>query len=117
MFVIGPTLYTDGSLISGFESGEMVTKIMTRKFPMVPNVKMGVSDVRDVAQAHLLALEMPGAIDHRVICCGKPRWFVDIVNFFAEAKPQLNIPVRKMPSCFVWIASLCSPTMKRARKT
>ena len=35
MFIIGPTLYTDASLIEGFESGVLVRKIMTGAFPMV----------------------------------------------------------------------------------
>jgi len=116
MFITGPTLYTDGSLINGFESGELVVKIMTKKMPVVPNIKMGLSDVRDVACAHLLALEKPNAFDHRIICSTKTYWFVEIIDMFAKAKPELKIPVKTLPSCFVWIFSLCMPPMRNMRK-
>jgi len=116
MFIVGPTLYTDSSLIAGFESGSMVVKLMTGKFPMVPQLRMGVSDVRDVAKAHLLAMEKPEAANKRFIVASKTRWFKDIVSLFAQAKPELKIPVRKMPSCLVYIAALCSPPMNMAKR-
>lgn len=115
MFITGPTLYTDSTLIKGFESGEMVVKIMAGKFPMVPNLRMGVSDVRDVAKAHLLALEKPEAANQRFICCGETLWFPDIVALFSEAKPEFKIPTKTMPSWLVYVASLCSPAMNRAK--
>jgi len=116
MFITGPTLYTDSSLINGFESGELVVKIMTGKFPMVPNLRMGISDVRDVAKAHLLALEKPEAVNQRFICCGEAHWFPDIVALFSQAKPVLKIPTKTMPSWLVYVASMCSPAMNRAKK-
>jgi len=115
MFITGPTMYTDSTLIKGFESGELVVKIMTGKFPMVPNLRMGVSDVRDVAKAHLLALEKPEAANQRFICCGETRWFPYIIALFSEAKPELKIPTKTMPSWLVSIASMCSPAMNRAK--
>merc|ERR1719359_1441743 len=82
---------------------------------MLPNLRMGISDVRDVAKAHLLALEKPEAVNQRFICAGEMHWFPEISVIFSEAKPELKIPTRTMPSWLVRVASLCSPAMNRTK--
>lgn len=115
MFITGPTLYTDASLISGFESGEMVIKIMTGKLPMVPPMTNAISDVRDVARAHFLSLQTPAAAGKRLFTANKCRPFVEIIGLFAIQRPALKIPVREMPGCMFGCLALCVPMMKRAK--
>lgn len=38
----------------------MITKVMKRDIPGLPNIKFPTVDVRDVARAHYLALITPG---------------------------------------------------------
>jgi dihydroflavonol-4-reductase len=115
MFITGPTLYTDSTLIRGFESGDLVVRIMQAMFPMIPNIRMGLSDVRDVAKAHLLALEKPEAANQRFICCGEIRPFPEIIELFSKEKPELKIPVKAMPRWLIRFGALFSVPMKRAK--
>jgi len=113
MFVIGPTLYTDKDLINSFESGEICVKIMTGKFSMVPRVKMGVSDVRDVALAHVRALSMPGAAGKRFILTRCTHWFEDICRIFSKSKPELMIPAKTAPSFVIKTMALWNVDMRK----
>jgi len=96
MFIIGPTLYTDKALIQGFESGNLASKIMNGKIPMQPRSKMGISDVRDVAAAHIRALTTQSN-GERFILTKETIWFKDIVQLFSEAHPKLSIGVKQAP--------------------
>jgi dihydroflavonol-4-reductase len=115
MFVTGPTLYQEKSMLEGFESGELAIKIMKGKFPMVPQITNAISDVRDVALAHLLALDVPAAAGKRFITAHQCRPFVDIIGMFATERPALKIPVRSMPNFLLYVLALCSPELKRAK--
>ena len=50
-FILGPILVK-----SPFTSEEIIYSIMIGKYPALPNIYMPVVDVRDVAAAHLRAL-------------------------------------------------------------
>jgi len=95
-FILGPTLYSDSSLIAGFESGDQITQIMQGKMSLVPAMQTAPVDVRDVAEAHVRALTKPGAAGKRFICCAsEPMWFKDIQTTFAKiagVKPAANVP-------------------------
>ena len=52
VFVIGPTL-VGGS----FTSGLLLQKIMTGEIPKFPKISFGLVDVRNVAEAHVKALQ------------------------------------------------------------
>lgn len=51
-FIIGPVL-----IKTPFTSEEIINKLMMGKFPGLPKIYMAVVDVRDVALAHLRALD------------------------------------------------------------
>ena len=55
-FIIGPSLCGPG-----FESGKIVGDLVLGKAPGVPRVKLSSVDVREVAEAHMKALEVPEA--------------------------------------------------------
>ena len=101
MFISGPTLYTDASPIRGFESGTLVTNILGGKVPAVPKTWMGVSDVRDVANVHVAALEHPAAAGERFITSHPTRPLAEIVGLFVSARPELGIAARELPSLLV----------------
>lgn len=57
--------------------------------PMVPKANFAVCDVRDVAMAHLKAITLPNAADHRHIICTQNVWFKDIALALSkEFKPH-----------------------------
>jgi len=63
--VFGPSL---GAKIDG-QSVTMMTKMIKGKVPMIPDLAMGMVDVRDVAKLHVTALTANEAAGKRFIAC------------------------------------------------
>ena len=70
--VFGPNLNK-----AQFSSGDVVKRIMMNDFPGMPKVQLPTVDVRDVAQAHLAAIQIPEAANQRFILCAESAWFKD----------------------------------------
>ena len=47
----------------------MMTKMISGKVPMIPDMAMGMVDVRDVARLHVAAMNASGAAGKRFIAC------------------------------------------------
>jgi nucleoside-diphosphate-sugar epimerase len=60
-FILGPAYQTEA-----FTSGEIFSKTLTGATDPVPHGYMGIVDVRDVAQAHVLSIKVDAAKGHRV---------------------------------------------------
>ena len=87
---MGPTL-TAGS----FSSGDIVCQFITGQIPMCPQVKFAFVDVRDVAKAHILAMESDQANGERFIVSAKEMWMDEIahvLNSDGYKAPQKNMP-------------------------
>jgi len=61
----GPSL---GAKIDG-QSVAMMTDMIAGKVPMIPDMAMGMVDVRDVAKLHVAAMKADGAAGKRFIAC------------------------------------------------
>lgn len=68
---------------------QIVKKLMERSMPMVPKANFAVCDVRDVALAHVKAMTLSNAADHRHIISTQNVWFKDIALALSkEFKPH-----------------------------
>ncbi|KFM60178.1 putative uncharacterized oxidoreductase, partial [Stegodyphus mimosarum] len=107
--VLGPVI--NGSIST---SVEIIKKLMEHSMPMVPKANFSVCDVRDVATAHLKAMTLPNAADHRHIISTQNVWFKDIALALSkEFKPHgYNIPSMVAPYFAVWLNS-CFDKMSR----
>jgi len=114
MFIVGPTLYSDASLIGGFESGALITKICTGKMSLTPKMMMGITDVRDVATVHVQALACPAAAGKRFLCTNKPEWFSEVQAKFAT--PAGVRSASNLPSCCFCFLQICLPEAKAMKK-
>jgi len=75
--VFGPSLTGD---LSG-ASMSMFTQMMQGKMPMVPQASINMSDVRDIAKIHVLALENKEASGKRyIVTTEKPYAFQDVAK-------------------------------------
>jgi dihydroflavonol-4-reductase len=63
--VFGPSL---GAKLEG-QSVTMMTKMIQGKIPMIPDMAMGMVDVRDVAKLHVAAMTASDAAGERFIAC------------------------------------------------
>lgn len=100
--VLGPVI--NGTIST---SVEIVKRLMERSMPMVPKANFAVCDVRDVALAHVKAMTLPNAANHRHIICTQNVWFKDIgLALSKEFKPYgYSIPSMVAPYFAVWLNS------------
>lgn len=108
-FVAGP--------LSGNEigtSGEVVGRLMRRELPACPEIGFATVDVRDVALAHRLATETPGAASHRFIIAGDHAWMRDMSRILAETFGPLGYrpPTGKLPYPLMWLVARFDPAVR-----
>jgi len=75
---------------------------------------LGMTDVRDVAEAHIRALTNPKAPGQRFICSQKPMWFKDIHAKFAKVAGGKGAST--VPTWLFWFLQLWLPEAKNVRR-
>jgi nucleoside-diphosphate-sugar epimerase len=108
-FILGPVLDDEPRT-----SNELHLKLMRREVPGTARIKWGVVDVRDVAEAHSLALVTPQAAGKRLICVAESLWMHEIAAILqAHFAPQgYKIPTLKMPNFAVSLVGLFDKTVR-----
>ena len=100
--VFGPSL---GAQIDG-QSVALVTDIIGGKMPMIPDVAMGMVDVRDVARLHVAAMTTSGAVGQRFIAASAEpvsmTYFAEVLRDAGYSKA----PSRKAPNIAIKLMSL-----------
>jgi len=73
-----------------------------------------VTDVRDVANAHINALTVPEAAGHRHLIVTKELWLKDVAQILKkEFQPKgYSVPSVVVPNVFVWLNSLVEKTYR-----
>ena len=90
--VIGPSLSGDLG-----ESNKAIVMVATGKMPVAVPLQFGYVDVRDVAAAHILAMQNPASNGERFALAEKDLWYKDVAkvlkdNGFDKA-PTFAVPV------------------------
>ncbi len=106
--VLGPAMSADVSA-----SLELVQQPMQGKLPAFPKLTFGVVDVRDVALAHVAAMEKPEAAGERFIVGDRVLSFTDIGAVLREAYPDRKLPKGELPSWLVKMLTVVNPTLKQ----
>ena len=95
--VFGPSLNgnTDG------ESMKMFKEMLDGKMPMLPQTSINMSDVRDIAKIHVLALENPNANGRRFIVTTEiPYKFKDIAQILKD-NGYKKVSTKEAPNFFL----------------
>jgi dihydroflavonol-4-reductase len=88
LVTILPFIVWGPSLSSGpSESISLISNIINGKFPVIMSLDFGVVDVRDVALAHILAIEKPQA-SGRYVCFDKKITMRDLVQLLRQVVPD-----------------------------
>jgi dihydroflavonol-4-reductase len=104
--VVGPPLDTDyGTSI------EVIERLLRAKDPMLPNVGFGTVDVRDVAAAHVRALDVAESVGQRIIVNDRFLWFVDMARAVKAALPDRRVVTRVAPDFVVKLLGLFDPSI------
>ncbi len=77
--VIGPSL---GPSLN--TSNKIFRDVLSGKYPTIMNINWGFVDVRDVAKAHILAMETPNA-EGRYLCSNEIMTMTEVIKFLKEA--------------------------------
>jgi len=100
--VFGPSL---GAEVDG-QSVALMADMIRGKMPMIPDVAMGMVDVRDVARLHVAAMTTPAAAGHRFIAAtAEPvsmSYFAEVLRGAGYSK----VPSRKAPNLAIKLMSL-----------
>jgi len=107
--VLGPILDEDYGT-----SGEAVRKLMRRDLPGCPAIGYAPVDVRDVADAHLRAMDVPEAAGQRFILAIEHAWFGEIADILDEHLRErgYRIPTRRLPGFVLRVAALFDKTTR-----
>jgi dihydroflavonol-4-reductase len=92
--VFGPSL---GATMDGQSVG-MMTAMISGKMPMIPDMSMGMVDVRDVARLHVKAMTADGAAGKRFIAASaEPVEMATVARVLREAG-YTKVPTRRAPT-------------------
>lgn len=95
--VLGPVLESDYGA-----SATVVKKLFDGAFPGTPKIGWPITDVRDVAEMHVLAMTAPAAAGERFIAANGFLWMNDIARVLKEKMPEKSqkVPTRNLP---IWL--------------
>lgn len=112
--VFGPVYGDDLST-----SIELIKKIMDGSIPMIPNMGIGVTDIRDVGKTHVLAIEAPEykVRGERFPIAEKFLWLREMADIVRHRAPEIagKVPKRPMPDWLVSILALFMEEMKQIK--
>ena len=112
--VFGPVYDDDLST-----SVEMVKKLVDGSIPLIPNMGICVTDVRDVAEAHFRAIEAPAATvrGERLPTSQKFLWLEEMAAIIRSRTPEFagKVPAKPMPDWLVRVLALFMPEMKQIK--
>lgn len=86
-------------------SPSLAKDLITGKFPLAPALSFGIVDVRDVALAHVRALEVE-APSARYVCSAESMWMMDLVQALKPQFSQYGLPKGRMPGFFMYGVAL-----------
>lgn len=110
MGIFGPSLNKD--LSSGFE---LLKKLLDGSMKAIPDIRLGIVDVRDVAELHILAMENPEAKSQRFLALsGGTMSLMEIVKFLKEKMPYVTekAPSKSLPTFIIRLTALFNDQAK-----
>ncbi|HOY76392.1 MAG TPA: aldehyde reductase [Hyphomonadaceae bacterium] len=108
--ILGPALSKDVST-----SLEIPIRLLNGKTPGVPRIGFSIVDVRDVAECHVKAMELPGAAGERFLAAADFMWFADAAEILRKAFPAYDakIPKRQIPDFVLKLMAVFQPVYKQ----
>ncbi len=99
---INPALVLGAPLDENYGTSiELVERMLRAKDPMIPRVGFGVVDVRDVARAHVRALQRDESRGKRIIASDRFMWMHEMAEIIKAAHPDRKVVTRRAPNSIV----------------
>lgn len=110
---INPVLVLGAPLDSNFGSSiSVVERILKGKDPMLPDLKFGIVDVRDVAQMHVQAIKVDATKGERILAASETISFVGIAKFLKTIYPTCKAKSAQAPTFLIKFLSLFDGEIK-----
>ncbi len=106
-FVQGPPLGD-----TNCTSVRLIDRLRRGSDPMLPNLGFGTCDVRDVALAHVRAMDTDGAFGHRHAICDRFLWFKDLSRLIRDADPRARPARIVAPDFLIRAMALIDPSVR-----
>ncbi|MDR5770018.1 NAD-dependent epimerase/dehydratase family protein [Caballeronia sp. LZ028] len=108
--VMGPVI---GSSVSG--ANHIIQRMLAGALPAFPNLFIPIVDVRDVAKAHILAMENASAAGERFLLSNGPALALREIGAIIKANlgpTSQRVPTRTLPDVVVRVLSLVKPELR-----
>ncbi|WP_278265706.1 NAD-dependent epimerase/dehydratase family protein [Nocardia sp. AG03] len=91
-----------------------VQRLLARAVPGSVRTGWSPVDVRDLAVAQRLAMEVPAAEGNRYICAGEPLWMGDLAKLLARdyAEQGFRVPTRVLPDVLIRVVALFDKSVR-----
>ncbi|MFT3723166.1 MAG: aldehyde reductase [Hyphomonadaceae bacterium] len=108
--ILGPALSKDVST-----SLEIPIRLLNGKTPGLPRIGFSFVDVRDVAECHVKAMELPQAAGQRFLATEGFLWFTEAADILRKAIPSYDskIPKRKVPDFALKLMAVFQPIYRQ----
>jgi len=107
--VIGPLIDPDFSM-----SLEIIRRVVESKTPGWPKLGFYFVDVRDVANAHVKAMQNPEAAGNRYVCANEFLWMTEVAAILRSklAPEGRKIKTLELPNWMVKLVALFDPSLR-----
>jgi dihydroflavonol-4-reductase len=110
---INPVLVLGAPLDTNFGSSiSVVERILKGKDPMLPDLRFGIVDVRDVAKMHVQSIKVKEAIGHRILASSETLSFVGIAKILKSEYPKSKVKTGKAPTQLIKFLALFDGEIK-----
>lgn len=108
--ILGPALSADVST-----SLEIPIRLLNGKTPGLPRIGFSFVDVRDVAECHVKAMELPEAAGERFLATHEFLWFAEAAEILRRKFPAYDskIPKRKIPDFALKLMAMFQPVYRQ----
>ncbi|RXH57914.1 SDR family oxidoreductase [Granulicella sibirica] len=112
--ILGPVLHTES-----LGSVQVVSRLLTGRMPGTPRLGFNISDVRDLADLHLLAMTSPVAAGQRFIGTGDFLWMKEIAETLRHSLGEAanKVPRRSLPDLLMRLMARIDPTLRSVTPT
>ncbi len=80
---------------------QVVQRLLLAKDPALPKIGFACVDVRDVAAAHVRAIDRPATFGKRILAVSEFVWFHELATILSTAYPDRRIPTRLAPAWMI----------------
>lgn len=90
----------------------LVERLLSGRDPMLPQIGFPVVDVRDVAEAHLRALQRPETAGQRIPMGEDFLWMAEMAAILKDSHPGRRITTRVAPAALLRLLALFDPALR-----